>query len=234
MLDRNKLKYIIFLILFFFINRTESQITINDILGDYICNVNHLQTFNGSVDYVCSGAKLRFINATPSLCSNNDFTALDSGCVTTFFASPFSSHCIIHPDSSFTQCGSAPTSVCSAPVCGHYFANDSIYFKIKDGPDPSYTEFFGKKIQTPTGTSKNEILNMQLKIYPNPANDKIFISNRTLQKNTRVMLYNNVGEVIINKNNATEIDVSDIPNGIYFLKLQSETGIENKKILVQH
>ncbi len=224
-----KLKFVLAVLLIYSFSKLDAQITINDVLGDYICNVKHLQTFTGPIINSCVGTKLRFVPTSPTLCNNNDFAALDSGCLTTFFVTTCF-HPTILTDSTFQDCGSTS----GYTVSGRYYPNDSIYFKLKHCAAPDFYEYFGKKIQTQTGILNSKILNVEIQTYPNPANDKIFINGITSQKNTRVILYNNIGEVIINKNNATEIDVSGIPNGIYFLKLQNETGIENRKVLVQH
>ncbi|MCX6272200.1 MAG: T9SS type A sorting domain-containing protein [Bacteroidetes bacterium] len=69
-----------------------------------------------------------------------------------------------------------------------------------------------------------------LLIYPNPSDDKLFIefkgSNR-LQKGT-ISIYNIAGKLTIQLSylsSITEVNVSDLPRGYYFLKVENSHGI---------
>jgi hypothetical protein len=67
--------------------------------------------------------------------------------------------------------------------------------------------------------------------YPNPASTKVNIKTKFNNYNT--MLLNSVGQVVAVKNNCSEFDVSEIPNGLYFIINQNENGeTEKSKIVI--
>lgn len=61
------------------------------------------------------------------------------------------------------------------------------------------------------------LTNDEILVYPNPSSNGIFqIQGIT---NIQIEVYNNTGQLIkILENNATEIDISDYPSGIYYIK----------------
>jgi polyhydroxybutyrate depolymerase len=67
------------------------------------------------------------------------------------------------------------------------------------------------------GLSENT-LSQNIKLFPNPVTEKLFIEGLT-EANVKVI--NLVGEMIIQKNNANSIDVSSLNSGIYFLQITS-------------
>lgn len=60
-------------------------------------------------------------------------------------------------------------------------------------------------------------------IYPNPASEAITIKISNNQKEEQVQIYNAVGQLIKTKEviETTEINVADLPNGVYFVLLKS-------------
>ena len=87
-----------------------------------------------------------------------------------------------------------------------------------------------------TGIVVNTINNSFL-IYPNPATDKLTITNTSAQKQTVVSIYSMQGQqmmsAIFANQNAMQLDVSILSKGIYIIKVQSENGITNKKLIIQ-
>ena len=68
-------------------------------------------------------------------------------------------------------------------------------------------------------------------ISPNPANDLLFVSTKTIGEN--IAIYNSVSQLVLNvKSNQLKIriDGSHLPNGVYFVKMQNQAH----KIVVQH
>jgi hypothetical protein len=72
-----------------------------------------------------------------------------------------------------------------------------------------------------------------LKVYPNPTNDVLFISLKPNLYN--LLLTNNQGQILFQldnfTNNSTSIDLSLLPNGIYFLQIQSNNFTLTEKII---
>ena len=97
-------------------------------------------------------------------------------------------------------------------------------------------------VATTTGVSKisaissafNEIVNSNVRIFPNPSNDIISLSNQgyTIQK---VKIYNNLG-VLVYTNNKPQtqysILVSSLAKGLYSVNIHCSNKIISKKIIV--
>jgi len=84
----------------------------------------------------------------------------------------------------------------------------------------------------PLSVSDPELLN-NVKIYPNPANDILFIETDNIQLKM-ITITNSLGQVvivnIINDNNSYKLDVSGLSAGIYFLQIQTNKGMIMKNI----
>lgn len=90
-----------------------------------------------------------------------------------------------------------------------------------------------------TNVNEIEFINT-FKVYPNPADDKVYIDlelDKTVQMEIRVLsilgkVYQSsrVNDSIIR----TSIDVSAIPNGVYFIELKAEGKVSLKKLVVSH
>ncbi len=76
-----------------------------------------------------------------------------------------------------------------------------------------------------------------ISVYPNPSEGKFFVSYaNTVNVNVEMKIYNLSGELLLDQKNASgnsEIDLSDFPNGVYFLMIETEKGILREKIMVQ-
>jgi hypothetical protein len=76
-------------------------------------------------------------------------------------------------------------------------------------------------------------------IYPNPVSDKLFIDFDSQDfDNTELLIYNTAGQIIINTQqnfspgqNTFRIDVSNLPKGVYFVKITGEKTYETKKFI---
>ena len=79
-----------------------------------------------------------------------------------------------------------------------------------------------------TLTITSETLNSFVRVYPNPTTEKLFIVSKTSQK---ASLFNVAGQKLL-ESNATELDVTDLPSGIYLLNLQNtQNQISTFKII---
>ncbi len=74
----------------------------------------------------------------------------------------------------------------------------------------------------------------KISILPNPAKDKITISYPALTGITNLSIFNVSGEKVIERqltDNETQIDISALPRGVYFVRVQDEKMVEVGKFL---
>lgn len=69
----------------------------------------------------------------------------------------------------------------------------------------------------------------ELEIYPNPVSDKLYIN--TSEEILKTVLFDVNGRIINTKKNNKTVDFSDISKGIYLIKIVTDKGIINKKII---
>ncbi|MDP2194219.1 MAG: T9SS type A sorting domain-containing protein, partial [Alphaproteobacteria bacterium] len=86
--------------------------------------------------------------------------------------------------------------------------------------------------------ARTQTIESTITIYPNPATNKISIAtNNNLQGETTICIFNMNGALLQQKifqsQNLIELDVSTLPKGFYLVKIQSNKGIETKKLVVQ-
>ena len=74
----------------------------------------------------------------------------------------------------------------------------------------------------------------QLRVYPNPAQQTLNIANPTHQAIT-IYVYNNVGAVVRqqNANQTITLNIADLPNGLYYTKINTPNGTQVTKIIKQ-
>ena len=147
---------------------------------------------------------------------------------------------------------------------GYYFANDGYCFCFTErlGSDGYFFATFGA-VDPPTGgprrcyeddvlglygaddledceyisTGIQEVISSNLSVYPNPAEDKLFVSYNVNSK-PQLKLINlagaeiNISEITINEN-ILECDISNIPAGMYFISIISENGIYTKNVFIK-
>ena len=87
-------------------------------------------------------------------------------------------------------------------------------------------------------TNISQTLETQLRVYPNPATNKISIAtNSNLQGETTVCIFNMNGAILkqekFQSQNLIEMDLSAMAKSIYLLQIQTKAGVENKKLVVQ-
>lgn len=99
-----------------------------------------------------------------------------------------------------------------------YYAGTLIY-----GNNPKYN------------TSVDQLEQLGITLYPNPANDLINISNPT-DKMISVRMLNALGQTVYvgSSNKTLEIQTSKLATGVYTIQIQHEKGNATKKIVVSH
>ena len=101
------------------------------------------------------------------------------------------------------------------------YIGQEIYVGIQCISDDSFIFMVDDiEIDNPVEVNENAITN--IKIYPNPVNDVVYIANA---ENANIVIVNMLGEVVANVNNASSnqnIDISKLANGTYFVKVDGE------------
>jgi Secretion system C-terminal sorting domain/Fascin domain len=129
--------------------------------------------------------------------------------------------------------------------------NNGKYVSSQNGTAPmtcnsanvaTYERFF-RQGQTAKSTLNKDLVaeNVMKSIitYPNPATDKIIIDlGETILDSVEISIYNETGQSVYNriKQNQSEVvvEISQIPNGLYFCKVKSGSSEVIKKIIVKH
>jgi hypothetical protein len=81
--------------------------------------------------------------------------------------------------------------------------------------------------------SVTEVISVEKKIsvHPNPANDKIFISNKT-NEDFHLEIFDLAGRVLLQMQNKFEVDVTELKQGIYFYRIIVGENIESGKFSI--
>lgn len=86
------------------------------------------------------------------------------------------------------------------------------------------------------GVKENE-MEKQLSIYPNPASDIITLNiNNGNKKELILNIYNVIGDLIrseLLKQNPQKINIGDLNNGVYLIEIKSKEGSEKQKLIIQ-
>lgn len=80
---------------------------------------------------------------------------------------------------------------------------------------------------------KNQI--PEFKLYPNPvSNKKLFISTKQ-SDNLKVQIFTIIGQQVFNKDVRINepIDISEISNGVYFIRVEENGKIATRKLIVR-
>lgn len=110
---------------------------------------------------------------------------------------------------------------------GDEFSNSSsIYF---DYNSPINTNTAITKIESNLGNEEFAIESNFI-FYPNPVNDALYISKKKDIEISSLSIYNTLGQLVSvhpNAKNLTTIDVSKLPSGSYFIKVNSDNRVTN-------
>ena len=79
-----------------------------------------------------------------------------------------------------------------------------------------------------------------MNVYPNPNDGKFTISDmNTTVGEVDLVIVNNMGQIVYTEQlfsgqKEVTVDLSNVKDGIYFVRLISDKGIESKAITIQH
>ena len=118
--------------------------------------------------------------------------------------------------------------VVNGPLKNIYFKSPTLGFAIGDNGAMYRTVNGGLDI------NKNELLAKSIKVYPVPAKDIAQIEIPLGLKVVAINLYDTNGRLLQNLNTADRtVHISNLPSGIYVLKVSTTDGVVTKKIIVQ-
>lgn len=131
--------------------------------------------------------------------------------------------------------GSDQTLVAEAVINAQYIDNDWVtlpigQYKYGVSVDGGYIIYWSDCIDKDyQGVDENFV--DDLTIYPNPVNDYIHVETMCISSVQRIDLYDITGKLMISSTE-TEINVSELESGIYFVNILTEKGSVTKKISV--
>lgn len=118
---------------------------------------------------------------------------------------------------------------------------DTIIFKFTYITDSNITQYGGWIIDNFHVNDfwesvKESRLDDLISIYPNPANEYLYIKSKSSRNNSHVQILNNLGQVVYSKafNEKETINVGFLKNGIYYLKFTDFEFYTTKKIIIDH
>jgi len=114
-------------------------------------------------------------------------------------------------------------------IC-EYFGEDGDEYYLTDTDNNNPLLFTAMSVSIESENSNN------ISIYPNPATDVLNINLSGLQDLTGLSLQilDITGKTVYTTNeNITKVDVSSLTSGIYLLKINTEKGVYNQKIIIK-
>jgi hypothetical protein len=82
-----------------------------------------------------------------------------------------------------------------------------------------------------TKNTETNITDSSIKIYPNPSNGNIEL--KTSKVIESIKIYNELGLLILIEKEKSDINISDYPNGIYYLHITTDNNSFTKKVVKQ-
>ncbi len=86
------------------------------------------------------------------------------------------------------------------------------------------------------GIKQNTVPQLDVKLYPNPANSNMYVEFADMQKNVTIEVFDMLGKLVKgfqynDGNKYAVIPVADLQTGIYILKIKSTEGYSVKKFI---
>jgi PKD repeat protein len=146
----------------------------------------------------------------------------------------------LYPSHTYSAAGTYSTCVTVSVSCGTITATYCYVANIFRSSQSSNMIALRVKQSGATGIKNQTKEESYLSIYPNPNNGEFMVelkgAGNQLKENT-MSVYNMMGQKVAEKLMLTgdkqTIDVSNLPNGTYLIKINSEVGSLHKKITIQ-
>lgn len=122
-------------------------------------------------------------------------------------------------------------------TCNFQFNGLSLNGKACNFSLPIFPDYCFNNIPLLTSADEKKYFNeIKISTYPNPCDKELHITHSIL--NTyNYAIYNQLGQLAlkrIDNQQQTKINTSLLPNGLYWLTIQSSFGIQTKKIIINH
>jgi ELWxxDGT repeat protein len=116
----------------------------------------------------------------------------------------------------------------SGPHFFHVF-NGNLYFAAEQSSFDAELWSCGNFVGVQTLYDDNKI-----QIYPNPSSGIVKIKNTISLQNAKIKVFNIHSQIIFESNQfIDEIDLSNQPKGVYFIQINAENKVSNKKVIMQ-
>jgi hypothetical protein len=144
---------------------------------------------------------------------------------------------LVNADSTMLEYSISGTN--SVVAIGKLYANDSIYLKVKNFANTSlWRTFKGFKLYSTVAKADELSLPENALLFsPNPESDIMYIQSTQQNFINEPVLYDLKGakintEINYVNSHTYKVDVSSLPNGIYFVFVQTNQGYLKKKVMV--
>ncbi|GGE01844.1 hypothetical protein GCM10011312_26540 [Planktosalinus lacus] len=174
---------------------------------------------------------------TPNLIILEDYTFSGDGACNTF------SGIFEFPNAETIQSSNFSNSNDDCDTEEHNFFENEYFSFMQDGGFYEITQegsglvltisnaIFGQAVFRNFTLSTNDFDLNSIQIYPSPSSDLIFVQSKNIDID-KIEIINSIGQLsktIIS--NFRSFDISDLPVGVYLIKIYTQNGILNKKIV---
>jgi len=231
------MKYIslILLVCFFLSISAQEKDTYQDIfVGKYEGYVNESDYGDTASGYWSSRLKILsitnsnygdtfvYIGGIPEISGLPHYRTFEDSVLIQFYVKEYN-----NPDSIFYNCFG--TTYTYKGGVGKLFSDSTFEFWYYVPPaNGDYWGYFkGKKIESYVSVNNNIENISHIKIFPNPVKNSLNIDIPNNLKSKKLKIYDIYGKEVISKflfDNKTKINISDLPRGVYFVKIGVVSG----------
>ncbi len=119
----------------------------------------------------------------------------------------------------------------------YFYSDDLLYYELNTEPNGLRSLWiyglvaFDWHVYVETTLSTDDNMKVAFKVYPNPVSDVLFISSESATAQN-MAIYNVVGQMVLEQaGDVSQVDVSMLNQGIYFLEITSEEGRSVQKFI---
>lgn len=102
----------------------------------------------------------------------------------------------------------------------------------KKGGMPMIRPVFGKRVPYAVGIVESAKTENAYQLFPNPANDILYISNTNQDHNYALTILDLSGRVVLTEQNAHQVNISNLNPGYYIATIISDNAISHKQKLI--